>query len=133
MFYSLSSIFCQLITSYQPFQSSAQEVAVIIGFKSCVPSPGLCSIDTLGNILFNGLYRPTLHPTGSSGVYQDIDITIPSGVSAGQAVISVAHFSLIGVSLLMFTARPAISNRFLNLQASLNPFVETVNSTVTIA
>ncbi|KZP29771.1 hypothetical protein FIBSPDRAFT_851375 [Athelia psychrophila] len=77
--------------------SPSTEVAVVIAMIGCTTSPAHCPApsEQLGNILYNGVYSPTL--VGTTKV-QNFTVTVPSGLKAGQAVLSVSHFNLIGVS-----------------------------------
>lgn len=82
----------------QNFQSSSEEVAIVIGYKSCVASPSYCQIDTLGSILYNGVYRPKIQ-SGSSQQYEDFSVQLPAETPKGAALLNVVHFALIGVRI----------------------------------
>ena len=84
----------------QGFQSSAEEVAVAIGFWPCGGTP--CSnIDyldeILGTVVYNGPYDPEYHPD-TWLQYQNFTVTVPPSFQPGQQLsVNVAHFTLIGV------------------------------------
>ncbi|KAJ7769220.1 hypothetical protein DFH07DRAFT_769116 [Mycena maculata] len=96
--------------------TGSTEVAVVIGFLSCVPFPDGCppASDILGDILYDGSYDPQFHTnvTPTKPPYQNFTVTIPASAEAGTAQISVAHFSLVG--------------------AGPFPFLETLNVTVNV-
>ncbi|RPD62825.1 hypothetical protein L227DRAFT_573347 [Lentinus tigrinus ALCF2SS1-6] len=89
------------------FQSSAEEVAVAIGFWPCGSSP--CSNvgyldEVLGNVVYNGPYDPEYH-TGqpTSAQYQNFTVTVPSAFQPGQQIsLNVAHFTLIGAEFMPY-------------------------------
>ena len=75
-----------------------------IGLLSCTgrAPPGTCdgldTTQTFGSLLFAGEYHPVLVP-GSEGRSQNYTVAVPEGFKTGPALLSVAHFSLIGVRL----------------------------------
>ena len=71
--------------------SPSQSVSVVISLQRCGPSPCLTSDDAiLGDILFAGNFKPP---------FQNFTFTLPASDQPGDAVIHVAHFFLVGVSL----------------------------------
>lgn len=83
--------------------TGSTEVAVVIGFLSCVGfSTGICPppSEIIGSILYNGPYDPQFHTnvTPTKPPYQNFTVTIPKTAEAGPAQLSVTHFSLVGVS-----------------------------------
>ncbi|KXN82043.1 hypothetical protein AN958_03294 [Leucoagaricus sp. SymC.cos] len=97
------------------FQSSAQEVSVVIGINSCAGFNGECPSpsDTMGTVLYSGSYNPQLVTSMPfKPPHQNFTVTVPPRIQKGPAQIGVAHFSLIG--------------------ASLSPFLETKNTSVII-
>ncbi|KAF8218118.1 hypothetical protein K438DRAFT_1952957 [Mycena galopus ATCC 62051] len=85
--------------------TGSTEVAVIIGFESCVelnfcPPPS----SLMGTILYNGPFDPEFHTDVTPGKppYQNFTVTIPSSAPAGAAQLNLAHFSLVGASLYPF-------------------------------
>ncbi|KAJ7479696.1 hypothetical protein FB451DRAFT_1086261 [Mycena latifolia] len=92
------------------------EVALVIGFLSCVPFPAGCppASEDLGNILYNGPYDPEFHPSVSVSKppHQNFTVTIPASAATGPAQLSVTHFSLVG--------------------AGPFPFLQTVNITLNV-
>ncbi|KAI0636731.1 hypothetical protein C8Q77DRAFT_1215680 [Trametes polyzona] len=93
--------------------SPSQDVSVAIGLESCTQAScdTLASSGILGNIVFTGDYSPQLRPN-STHVFQNYSVQVPSTLQAGPAVLSIAHFYLLGVGA--------------------SPAVEMVNTTVTI-
>ncbi|KAF7977300.1 hypothetical protein HWV62_644 [Athelia sp. TMB] len=73
--------------------SGSTEVAVVIGMIGCTASSCPGPDEELGHILYNGLYRPKLHGTT---LEETFTVTVPSTLTAGKAVLSVSHFTLIG-------------------------------------
>ena len=75
-----------------------------IGLLSCTgrAPPGTCdgldTTQTFGSLLFAGEYHPVLVP-GGEGRSQNYTVVVPEGFKIGPALLSVAHFSLIGVRL----------------------------------
>ncbi|KAJ7143695.1 hypothetical protein C8R44DRAFT_758679 [Mycena epipterygia] len=80
--------------------TGSTEVAVVIGFLSCVGfSGGVCppASEIIGNILYNGPYDPVLHAaTPFKPPYQNFTVTIPPAARAGPGQLSVTHLSLVG-------------------------------------
>ncbi|KAJ7434517.1 hypothetical protein B0H11DRAFT_1757567 [Mycena galericulata] len=94
------------------------EVAVVIGFLSCVPfNAQTCPppSEIIGQILYNGPYDPEFR-TGpglpNKPPYQNFTVAIPASAPTGPAQISVTHFGLVG--------------------AGFEPFVQSLNVTVNV-
>ncbi|KAJ7449190.1 hypothetical protein FB451DRAFT_1053488 [Mycena latifolia] len=96
--------------------TGSTEVAVVIGFFSCVPFPQGCPppSEIIGNVLYNGPYDPEFHTnvTPSKPPYQNFTVTIPASARTGPAQLSVTHLSLVG--------------------AGPFPFLESLNITVNV-
>jgi len=92
--------------------TGSEEVAVVIGLQSCPNRPCIPPSDLLGDILYNGPFKPVYHEVYLPP-YQNFTVQIPSTFSAGTALIGVAHVTLVG--------------------AGLYPYLETLNRTITIA
>ncbi len=88
---------------FQDTLTGSQEVSVAIGLLSCAGQapPGTCDgIDTteeIGTPLYAGPYTPQLRP-GGSDLFQNLTVAVPADFPSGAAALSVAHFSLVGVS-----------------------------------
>ncbi|EIW81110.1 hypothetical protein CONPUDRAFT_124063 [Coniophora puteana RWD-64-598 SS2] len=86
--------------------SSWEEVAVVVGISSCSTS-GCPSAeeDGMQYILYNGQYKPAYPNPNPQHVqpYQDFTVTLPATLAKGEAVVSVAHFALIGASYVPYT------------------------------
>ncbi|KAI0632497.1 hypothetical protein C8Q77DRAFT_1218845 [Trametes polyzona] len=84
--------------------TGSQEVSVAIGLLPCAgrAPPGTCDgIDTteqIGIALYAGSYTPQLRP-GGSDLFENFTVSVPSDFPSGPAALSVAHFSLVGVSV----------------------------------
>lgn len=82
--------------------SNSLEVSVAIGLISCkgIAPPGTCDgVDTserFGHILLAGPYNPQL-AAGKGALVQNYTVTVPDGFQTGPAILSVAHFNLVGV------------------------------------
>ncbi|KAI9567203.1 hypothetical protein HD554DRAFT_2039704 [Boletus coccyginus] len=92
--------------------TGSEEVAVVIGLQSCPNSPCSPPSDIMGTILYNGPFDPQYHEWYLPP-YQNFTVQVPSSVTAGTALIGVAHITLIG--------------------AGLFPYLETLNQTIIIA
>ncbi|KAI9057902.1 hypothetical protein FKP32DRAFT_1681133 [Trametes sanguinea] len=79
--------------------SPSYDVSVAIGMESCGMEPAGCAPITtaqiLGNVLFSGDFSPQLRPNGSD-VFQNYTVQVPPSMPAGPAVLSLAHFYLLG-------------------------------------
>jgi len=74
---------------------------LVIGFLPCTNVPGGCTgPEQLGSILYNGPYNPQVLEPGKS--YENLTVTIPTGIPTGAAQIAIARFFLIGVSQVGF-------------------------------
>lgn len=51
----------------------------------------------MGRILYNGPFKPVYHEQ-SLPPYENFTVTVPDSFESGDAVIGVAHVSLVGVS-----------------------------------
>ncbi|KAI0647294.1 hypothetical protein C8Q79DRAFT_1000244 [Trametes meyenii] len=93
--------------------SPSYDVSVAIGLQSCASTSctTLASSGILGNMLFAGGFSPQLRPN-SSHVFQNFSVQVPSTFQRGPAVLTVAHFYLLG--------------------AGATPAIETLNTTVVI-
>lgn len=116
--------------------TASTEVAIVIGFLSCVglntptcPPPSA----TIGNVLYNGPYDPEFHNNGSlpnKPPYQNFTVTIPASAPAGPAQLSLTHLSLVGVSPPRFrNFEPSV---LICVQLSLSPFLEFRNITLNV-
>lgn len=82
--------------------TGSTEVALAIGLASCAGyTDGCASFDVterLGTILYAGPYAPQYEPTGAyqDQEYQNFTVTVPTGFAAGEASLTVSHFSLVG-------------------------------------
>lgn len=92
--------------------SGSEEVAVVIGIQSCPGAPCISPADYMGQILYNGPFNPQYHETYNPP-YENFTVQIPSSITAGTALIGVAHINLIG--------------------AGLYPSLEILNRTITIS
>ena len=91
----------------QPSLAGSTDVAVAIGIRTCgvtaapTTCEGIVTTNNIGTPLFQGLYEPVLVPGSSrSDLVQNFTVTIPEDFPLGSAVISVAHFALIIVSII---------------------------------
>jgi hypothetical protein len=78
--------------------TGSEEIAVVIGINKC-GSGATCSSpeDSMGTVLYNGPFDPQFHET-SLPPYQNFTLEIPEGVATDTGIVTVAHFSLVGVS-----------------------------------
>ncbi|GLB41551.1 hypothetical protein LshimejAT787_1001510 [Lyophyllum shimeji] len=91
--------------------SGSTEIAVVIGVQSCASSPCHSPADGLGNILYNGGYKPQYNqPPDSKPPHQNFTVTIPSTLAKGKALLGVAHMTLIGAG-----AAPILETRNITL------------------
>ena len=94
-----------LLTVSKDFQSSATEVAVVIGATFC-STPGSCfpASEVIGNVLYNGLYNPQYEDGAENKPpHQNFTVTIPEYSSSGFVQLNVMHVSLIGVGLIVLS------------------------------
>ncbi len=95
-----------ILTVYQATLTGSQDVSVAIGLLSCVglaPSgscDGVNPAGNLGRVLFSGPYAPTPVGHGHADLAQNYTVQVPSNFELGHALLAVAHFGLIIVSLL---------------------------------
>ena len=96
---------CTWLTVLQDSLTNSQDVSVAIGLLSCAgraPSgtcDGIDPTEELGTVLFAGPYTPHLINSGSTTLVQNYTVTIPNDFPSGPALLSVAHFVLVGVSV----------------------------------
>ncbi|KAJ7621003.1 hypothetical protein FB45DRAFT_928101 [Roridomyces roridus] len=81
--------------------TGSTEVAIIIGFMSCVGFPNSqCPPpdELIGSVLYNGPYNPQFHTnvTPTKPPYQNFSVMIPTTARKGVAQLSVTHVSLVG-------------------------------------
>ncbi|ESK83851.1 hypothetical protein Moror_13508 [Moniliophthora roreri MCA 2997] len=84
------------------FQSSALEVAVVLGIQSCTTATCRDPEEWFGPamILYNGPYNPQYAtPAGRLPPHQNFTVQIPETMAKGTAQINLAHFNMVGVSL----------------------------------
>ncbi|KAL0568168.1 hypothetical protein V5O48_013818 [Marasmius crinis-equi] len=94
----------------QNFQSSAQEVAIVLGFKPCGSSGCLTPDNGIGSALYSGSYNPQYDtPSNSLPPHQNFDVMIPDWASKGPAMLSLVHYSLIGAGLTPWMETKSIS------------------------
>ncbi|KAF7768384.1 hypothetical protein Agabi119p4_7627 [Agaricus bisporus var. burnettii] len=83
------------------FQSSSQEVAVVLGITSCAAAPCPAPADTMGRILYSGHFNPQRHPEmPAMQAYQNFTVFLPENLPKGAAQINVYHVALIGAGLM---------------------------------
>ncbi|OJT09101.1 hypothetical protein TRAPUB_14428, partial [Trametes pubescens] len=79
--------------------SPSQDVSVAIGIISCgseTPCEGLgASSGILGNVIHMGDFSPQLRPN-STHLFQNYTVQVPSAMESGPAVLTIAHFYLLG-------------------------------------
>ncbi|KAK1143225.1 hypothetical protein N8T08_006924 [Aspergillus melleus] len=92
--------------------TGSQEVGVAIGLQSCANSPCHAAKDVMGQILYNGPYKPVYHEYYLPP-YENFTVTVPDSVESGEAVLGVTHVSLVG--------------------AGPFPFLEVLNQTIQVA
>ena len=99
-----SEFLCTWLTVLQDSLTNSQDVSVAIGLLSCAgraPSgtcDGIDPTEELGTVLFAGPYTPQLVEHGDLTLVQNYTVTIPDDFPSGPALLSTAHFVLIGVS-----------------------------------
>jgi hypothetical protein len=113
--------------------TNSHEVAIVIGLQSCVSN--LCAEyapgDYLGSLLYSGPFNPQ-YAAGQAQLppHQNFTVTVPSYISKGAARLSVAHWSLFGVSpIRVYAPRPLLKRAS---QASYETLFETHTVNVTI-
>ncbi|KIK53867.1 hypothetical protein GYMLUDRAFT_207148 [Collybiopsis luxurians FD-317 M1] len=84
------------------FQSSALEIALVIGISTCGTGPCPGPVDgVIGTILYNGPYNPQQPPDSTIPPlppHQYFNGTVPDFLPSGYAQLTVAHFSLVGAA-----------------------------------
>lgn len=78
--------------------TGSEEIAVVIGINKC-SSGATCSSpeESMGTVLYNGPFDPQFHETYLPP-YQNFTLEIPEGLATENGIVTVAHFSLVGVS-----------------------------------
>ncbi|XP_006462987.1 hypothetical protein AGABI2DRAFT_207679 [Agaricus bisporus var. bisporus H97] len=85
------------------FQSSSEEVAIVLGITSCPNTLCPAPADTMGHILHNGPFDPKEHPlTPLIQPYQNFTVELPGDLPKGKAQLNVYHVALIGESFVPF-------------------------------
>ena len=86
----------------------------------------------LGNVLFHGAYTPVLKP-GTGDLFQNCTVQVPASMANGQAMLTVAHFYLLGVCPCDLYQHPwwSLYSRVL-YKAGANPAVEMTNMTLNV-
>ncbi|KAF5361140.1 hypothetical protein D9758_009035 [Tetrapyrgos nigripes] len=83
--------------------SSSVEIGIAIGIASCAASRCYSAAETLGTLLYNGIFNPQYDAkpfeTGQYQPHQEITVQIPEDFTKGDAQINFAHFFLLGASL----------------------------------
>ncbi|KAH9945901.1 uncharacterized protein BXZ73DRAFT_95418 [Epithele typhae] len=94
--------------------SPSMDISVAIGMESCNAAgcEAVSQAQMLGNVLFAGGFDPVLKP-GTGDLFQNFTVQVPATMPSGQAMLTVAHFYLLGAG-----ANPAVelANVTLNLQ-----------------
>lgn len=137
-FYFGAAIDCVLQNSL----TGSDDVAIVIAMRSCATLPtGSCAdfdvSQALGIILYQGPYTPAYQNVSGQGYkppYQNFTVTVPSSLEAGEAVLSVTHLVLTGVSIwTCLTDCSSITDglSFFSVQAGPYPYLEVKNVTVT--
>lgn len=86
----------------------------------------------MGQILYNGPYDPQYHePT--TPPYENFTVQVPSSASAGTALIGVAHVTLIGVCCQLYSLSPLALTLSSVSQAGYFPYLEVLNTTLTVS
>ncbi|KAI0086886.1 hypothetical protein BDY19DRAFT_907780 [Irpex rosettiformis] len=83
--------------------TGSTSVALAIGLRSCEPSttspsPSCLSIPSdefFGYVAYTGPFAPVYHETALPP-YQNLTVYVPQGFAQGTAVLSIAHFVLVG-------------------------------------
>ncbi|KAJ8090149.1 hypothetical protein PM082_018734 [Marasmius tenuissimus] len=85
-----------------PFQSSATEVAIVLGYKPCGAFPCIPPPDGgIGTVLYSGPFNPQYtNPRNGQNPHQNYTVTIPEWATPGTSFLSLVHYSLIGAGLL---------------------------------
>ncbi|KAJ3844914.1 hypothetical protein EV361DRAFT_944008 [Lentinula raphanica] len=80
--------------------TSTQEVAIVIGLASCGNAPCPNTTSKLGEILYQGSFNPQYSsPPGALPPHQNYSLQVPASFAAGQAILGVAHLSLVGAAM----------------------------------
>lgn len=78
--------------------TGSEEIAVVIGINKCNEA-GVCASpdESMGTVLYNGPFNPEFHEYNMPP-YQNFSLLVPASAAAQQGIVTVAHFSLVGVS-----------------------------------
>ncbi|RPD77396.1 hypothetical protein L226DRAFT_544056 [Lentinus tigrinus ALCF2SS1-7] len=87
--------------------TGSQEVAIAIGLFPCggtdgqAPCAATNTTGVLGNVLYTGPYDPQ-YADGAPSLppHQNFSIQVPSTFESGQVSLGVAHFALVGASMM---------------------------------
>ena len=85
--------------------SSVDDVAIVLSLQTCTgrSPPGTCDdvdySDDLGTTLYKGEFHPIFQQVGPIGAppYQNFTVFVPPALPVGAAVLSLTHWSLVGV------------------------------------
>ncbi|TFK90759.1 hypothetical protein K466DRAFT_542923 [Polyporus arcularius HHB13444] len=88
--------------------TGSEEVAIVIGLFPCSGAdgqPASCAetntTGVLGTVLYNGPYKPQ-YADGAPSLppHQNFSIQVPATFKSGQVSLGVAHFALVGASMM---------------------------------
>ena len=120
----------------QPTLGASDEVAVVVGLRSCagIAEPWTCDgVDPthdVGTVLFKGPFSPQVQAgTGRSDLVQTVTVEVPSSFPKGAALLSVVHLALV-VSAVLWNQREVIERVAELVHKANNPFLEVVHNTV---
>ncbi|KAK9365106.1 hypothetical protein V1509DRAFT_634204 [Lipomyces kononenkoae] len=79
--------------------TSSEQIAIVIGIQQCVGGQCASPDETMGAVLYNGLFDPQFHEAGLPP-YQNFTVQMPDTVSTSteSALVGLAHFALVGDS-----------------------------------
>ncbi|RDX50212.1 hypothetical protein OH76DRAFT_1555756 [Lentinus brumalis] len=96
------------LTAIQNTLTGSEEVAIAIGLFPCSGAdgqPASCAgtntTGVLGTVLYNGPYEPQ-YADGAPSLppHQNFSIQVPATFKSGQVSLGVAHFALVGASMM---------------------------------
>ena len=130
MYYLSASYAPRIDPKFQNSLTGSTEVAIVVSLATCNGHGCLDPQDLLGPTLYKGGFNPQYpdHPTPLNVPQQNFTVTVPETFPSGQAVLSVVHLSLVGVSKRHFSR----SSLFTDAQAGPQPLYEVKNVSVTI-
>lgn len=78
--------------------TGSEEIAVVIGINQCNEA-GVCASpdESMGIVLYNGPFNPEFHEYNMPP-YQNFSLLVPASAATQHGIVTVAHFSLVGVS-----------------------------------